>query len=349
MQPRKTRSQLKTELRSSNYQLVRTTAHLAKSDEKKKKAEERLKARGIEISTLQAQRKAKNQEIATLQNQLAAKTREAATLQNQLSLTQTQVLATRSRLGASEHQMLQMDADFQNQSQELQTTKSKLQSTKSNLATTKSKLEATKTLKAEYNNFANMTRPVIALAGGAACAYAAYNNPTMISEGVNLLLRHIGSELIFKNSAYSTGIAAVASYFIGSKVSSLVGPTALYATMKIANHVADAYSQLINGTFIGMPKKLISLGFSLFKSILALTLIEIPFLLIRTIDLLDGLAFNTLHYSMKTIKYICLKICEHRTAILSLVVAGLLAHYNPTVNGIIISYFQRQIANSISI
>lgn len=180
-------------------------------------------------------------------------------MEDQIDATQVQLQGTRDRLGNTQSQMLAMDKQF---------------------LVTQNELAATKTTLAEYRQFASVVRPVMALAGAAACAYAVYNNPVMLAEGAtiltegvkSLLCRNVGTAMAYEGlslmvKGYGLEVATAVAGLVGYATSSLVGPAAVYAVVKLANAIVNGVATFIYETVkyfvyelpVGTVKELIAI------------------------------------------------------------------------------------------
>lgn len=260
---------------------------------------------------------------------------------------------TQKQLKATQGQLKSTQGQLQTTQGQLKSTQVQLQGTQDQLSILDRQLQSTETLRAEYSNFAKVVRPAMAFAGGAACAYAAYNNPAMIVEGLNLFLRNIDSSLSLESFSYMSEVAAVVSYFVGSKISSVVGPAALYIATKFANYLAEAYHHLIKAVFIDMPLAFPGLGYKCLqlimkvKDVLSKVLVYSYELAVKLKEVISKILVSVLRFalitvpsaSMNILKIVLSGIYENYKLLTYLGFIGLLAYSDPYLNAAVSSYY----------
>lgn len=108
----------------------------------------------------------------------------------------------------------------------------------------KKELKEAKSLSAKYDNFIEIARPLLGLAGGVGAVYGVYDNPAMVSEVVGLFGRYVVSGATFEGFnqlLMGCGMEFVAMVvgYIGYVASTEIGPRAAILTSILSKAVNE--------------------------------------------------------------------------------------------------------------
>lgn len=179
-------------------------------------------------------------------------------------------------------------------------------------------------LENKQSNLARMAQIGTAVTGGIAAAYVAYQNPAMMLEilqgleigGIaigNLAYSNIPSTLM----PYAAELAAAVAGLTGYLVAGRVGPTALYALVRLVQVVDYVAKALLKAILITLPVECL-------KEVCELTIdiVSIPFYLLK-------------------------KVIEYRGAASAVALAVVLAYYNPETAASLMQFVSQSAVSAI--
>lgn len=204
---------------------------------------------------IETQLKEDEDSLLIAEKELEAQKTEVASYNTAFLKAKEELSKAIAKIGEIKKEILQLQIELQASAKsEIQNLETQLYQSKTDISdfnslllqkeTDISDLKAELKTKDEYTQFANVIRPIVALAAGATSLYFLLNNPSIVINGVNLFCRTVSTDITIDtlnalSNGYAIEIATVIGTLTAYTSAHLFAPAILYSTLKSTNAIID--------------------------------------------------------------------------------------------------------------